>query len=175
MLNAAPTPAPASQDPRSWGPRRLPPSPPAHPAARSIEHNRSCVQPGQASCMPLKNRAGNWLVRRGRGQVIPLRASFGAMLRATPAIARLTRHDTQHRGHAFRLLLFRRIAQSGSAVAAIKLRDGCSFVVFVPRGHGNPPPVEWVAVIPESRQAPLRYPESTCSPLRVGPLPVTLL
>ena len=53
MLNAAPTPAPALQDPRSWGPRRLPPTPPSHPAARSIEYNRHCVQPGQPSCMPV--------------------------------------------------------------------------------------------------------------------------
>lgn len=39
IFNAAPTPAPAPQDPRCWVPRRFPPHPPNHPAARFIEDN----------------------------------------------------------------------------------------------------------------------------------------
>src|SRR5438046_449579 len=49
ILNAAPAPAPAPQDPRCWGPRRFPPTPPNHPAARSIAYNRDLVPKEAAS------------------------------------------------------------------------------------------------------------------------------
>ena len=126
MLNAAPTPAPASQDPRSWGPRRLPPTPPSHPAARSIEYNRHCVQPGQASCMPVPPRAESWLVRRGRSESFRLGFIRGDAAQRQRSL-RSELYDTQHRGHAFGLLLFRPIARSGSAVAGVKFRSQRTF------------------------------------------------
>src|ERR1051326_6618607 len=52
MFTLAPAPAPASQVPPVPGPRRLPPAPPSHPAARLSGHNSVLSAPISAPPAP---------------------------------------------------------------------------------------------------------------------------
>ena len=79
MFTLAPAPAPASRVPPVLGPRRLPPAPPSHPAARFTKHNSVLWPRKRLAChdhcrtgprarrptgrAPARRRA----VRRGRG------------------------------------------------------------------------------------------------------------